>query len=107
MARARGGGEDKGRRFALAGRESVTAEPGDQGAGQGRREGHGVTDDSAFKKQVRARMEQAGEKYTVARRMVIAGRDSGQPPVALQPGRAWCTAMGVRRPAGSALSWRS
>jgi KH domain len=43
-----------------------------------------VTDDSAFKKQVRARMEQTGEKYTVARRMVIAGRDPGQPPVALR-----------------------
>jgi hypothetical protein len=43
-----------------------------------------VTDDSAFKKQVRARMEQAGEKYTVARRMVIAGRDPGQPPVVLR-----------------------
>jgi len=43
-----------------------------------------VTDDSAFKKQVRARMEQTGEKYTVARRMVIAGRDQGQPPVALR-----------------------
>jgi hypothetical protein len=42
-----------------------------------------VTDDSAFKKQVRARMEQTGEKYTVARRMVIAGRDPGQPPVVL------------------------
>ena len=43
-----------------------------------------MTDDSAFKKQVRARMEQTGEKYTVARRMVIAGRDPGQPPVALR-----------------------
>ena len=43
-----------------------------------------MTDDSAFKKQVRARMEQTGEKYTVARRMVIAGRDVGQPPVALR-----------------------
>jgi hypothetical protein len=43
-----------------------------------------VTDDSAFKKQVRARMEQTGEKYTVARRMVITGRDPGQPPVALR-----------------------
>jgi hypothetical protein len=43
-----------------------------------------VTDDSAFKKQVRARMEQTGEKYTVARRMVIAGRDPGQPPVVLR-----------------------
>ena len=69
--------------FALSAR-SVTAEPGDQGAGRYRREGHGVTDDSAFKKQVRARMEQTGENYTTARRMVIAGRDPGQPPVALR-----------------------
>ena len=37
-ARARGGGEDKGRWFALSVRP-VTAEPGDQGAGQHRREG--------------------------------------------------------------------
>jgi KH domain len=43
-----------------------------------------VTDDSAFKKQVRARMAETGEKYTVARRMVIGGRDPGQPPVALR-----------------------
>ena len=43
-----------------------------------------MTDDSAFKKQVRARMEQTGENYTVARRAVIAGRDPGQPPVALR-----------------------
>jgi hypothetical protein len=43
-----------------------------------------VTEDSAFKKQVRARMAETGEKYTVARRMVIAGRDPGQPPVALR-----------------------
>jgi hypothetical protein len=43
-----------------------------------------VTDDSAFKKQVRARMTETGENYTVARRMVIAGRDPGQPPVALR-----------------------
>jgi hypothetical protein len=43
-----------------------------------------VTDDSAFKKQIRARMAETGEKYTVARRMVIAGRDPGQPPVALR-----------------------
>ena len=56
----------------------VTAEPGDQGAGQYRREGHGVTDDSAFKKQVRARMAETGENYTVARRAVIAARDPGQ-----------------------------
>ena len=43
-----------------------------------------MTDDSAFKKQVRARMEQTGENYTTARRMVIAGRDPGQPPVVLR-----------------------
>lgn len=84
MARAHGGGEDKGRRFALRGDRSVTAKPGDQGAGQHRREGHGVTDDSAFKKQVRARMAETGENYTTARRMAIAGRDPGQPPVALR-----------------------
>ena len=71
MARAYGGCEDKGRWFALSVRP-VTARPGGQGAGQHRREGHGVTDDSAFKRQVRARMAETGEKYTVARRMVIA-----------------------------------
>jgi hypothetical protein len=43
-----------------------------------------VTDDSAFKKQVRARMAETGENYTTARRMVIAGRDPGRPPVALR-----------------------
>jgi len=43
-----------------------------------------VTDDSAFKKQVRARMAETGENYTTARRMVIAGRDPGQPPVVLR-----------------------
>ena len=43
-----------------------------------------MTDGSAFKKQVRARMERTGEKYTVARRAVIAGRDPGRPPVALR-----------------------
>jgi len=43
-----------------------------------------VTGDSAFKKQVRARMAATGENYTTARRMVIAGRDPGQPPVALR-----------------------
>jgi hypothetical protein len=43
-----------------------------------------VTDDSAFKKQVRVRMAETGEKYTVARRMVIAGRDRSQPPVVLR-----------------------
>ena len=43
-----------------------------------------MTDDSAFKKQVRARMTETGENYTVARRAVIAGRDPGQPAVALR-----------------------
>ncbi len=43
-----------------------------------------MTDDSAFKKQVRARMAGTGENYTVARRAIIAGRDPGQPPVALR-----------------------
>ena len=43
-----------------------------------------MTDDSAFKKQVRARMAETGEKYTTARRMVIAGRGPGQPRVALR-----------------------
>ena len=43
-----------------------------------------MTDDSAFKKQVRARMAETGENYTTARRMVIAGRDPGKPPVALR-----------------------
>ena len=43
-----------------------------------------MTDDSAFKKQVRARMAETGENYTTARRMVIAARDPGQPPVALR-----------------------
>jgi hypothetical protein len=41
-----------------------------------------VTGDSAFKKQIRARMAETGENYTAARRAVIAGRDPGQPPVA-------------------------
>ncbi len=43
-----------------------------------------MTDDSAFKKRVRARMAETGEKYTVARRRVIAERDPGKPPVALR-----------------------
>ena len=42
-----------------------------------------MTDHSAFKKQVRSRMAETGEKYTVARRMV-AGHDPGQPPLALR-----------------------
>ncbi len=63
---------------------SVTSEPGDQGAGQRRREGHGVTDDSAFKKQVRSRMAATGENYTTARRAVIARHNPGQPPMVLR-----------------------
>jgi hypothetical protein len=63
---------------------SVTAEPGDQGAGRYRREGHAVTDDSAFKKQVRIRMTETGEKYTEARRMVITGREGGRPQTVLR-----------------------
>ena len=43
-----------------------------------------MTDNSAFKNQVRARMAETGEKYPVARRMVIAGHDPGQPPVILR-----------------------
>ena len=43
-----------------------------------------MTDDGAFKRQVRARMAETGEKYTVARRMVIAGCDPGRPPIALR-----------------------
>ena len=43
-----------------------------------------MTDDSAFKKQVRIRMAETGENYATARRMVIAGRDPGRPPVVLR-----------------------
>jgi hypothetical protein len=43
-----------------------------------------VTGDSAFKKQVRARMAETGENYTTARRMVIDRRGPGQPRVALR-----------------------
>jgi KH domain len=43
-----------------------------------------VTDDSAFKKQVRARMAETGENYTTARRMFIAGQVLGHPRVALR-----------------------
>ena len=37
-----------------------------------------MTDDSAFKRQVRARMAETGEKYTVARRMVIAEAEAAE-----------------------------
>ena len=126
MARARGGCEDKGRWFALSER-SVTAEPGDQGAGSVAVR-IGVTDDSAFKRQVRARMAETGEKYTVARRMVIVEQairgavqrgvdravgvstvdvDLAADPVrvtirAARPGVAW----GFLRPAGNEGAWR-
>ena len=43
-----------------------------------------MTDNSAFKNQVRARMAETGEKYTIARRKVIAGHDAGRPPVILR-----------------------
>jgi KH domain len=43
-----------------------------------------VTEDSAFKKQVRARMAETGENYTTARRMVIAEAVLAQPRVALR-----------------------
>jgi hypothetical protein len=43
-----------------------------------------VTDDSAFKKQVRARMAETGENYTTARRAVIAAHNPGQPPLVLR-----------------------
>jgi hypothetical protein len=43
-----------------------------------------VTEGSAFKKQVRARMAGTGENYTTARRAVIASADPGQPPAVLR-----------------------
>ena len=43
-----------------------------------------MTDDSAFKKQVRARMAETGENYTTARRMVIAEAVLAHPRVALR-----------------------
>lgn len=43
-----------------------------------------MTENSAFKNQVRARMAETGEKYTEARRAVIAEHDAGQPPVILR-----------------------
>jgi hypothetical protein len=43
-----------------------------------------VTGDSAFKKQVRARMAETGENYTTARRMVIDNLGRGRPRVALR-----------------------
>ena len=44
-----------------------------------------MTDDSAFKKQVRARMADTGEKYTVARRHVLAEHGAVVLRVALRP----------------------
>jgi hypothetical protein len=44
-----------------------------------------VTDNSAFKNEVRARMAETGEKYTIARRTVIAGHGAVQPRVYLHP----------------------
>jgi hypothetical protein len=39
-----------------------------------------MTANSSFKKQVRARMKETGEKYTVARRMVEAEMSPSVPP---------------------------
>jgi hypothetical protein len=64
VARACGGSEDKGRWFALSGGDQSLLSDGDQGARQRRREGHGVTDDSAFKKQARVRMAETEGKCT-------------------------------------------
>ena len=36
-----------------------------------------MTDDSAFKRYIRTRMAETGEKYTVARRMVMAATQDG------------------------------
>lgn len=40
-----------------------------------------MTDNSAFKKQVRARMAETGEKYTEARRKILAGSDAPRTPL--------------------------
>ncbi|WP_215544212.1 KH domain-containing protein [Amycolatopsis sp. CA-230715] len=82
-ARARDGHEDKGRWFA----PSIVQPPLNKAIrarGSVAAKDNGVTDDSAFKKQIRARMAETGEKYTVARRRVLAGRDSGAPPGVLR-----------------------
>lgn len=63
-----------------------------------------MTDDSAFKKQVRARMAETGEKYTVARRMVIAGRDPGQAPVVLRVHLNSCVDLELTTEAGRAYA---
>jgi hypothetical protein len=82
VARARGGCEDKGRWFALS-VKSVMPRQATRARGSVAAR-ISVTDDSAFKRQVRARMAATGEKYTVARRMVIADHDPGQPPVVVR-----------------------
>jgi len=69
VARAYGGCEDKGRRFALLLKRSMPNQAISARATSP--SGTGVTDDSAFKRQVRARMAETGEKYTVARRIVL------------------------------------
>jgi ribosomal protein S3 len=69
VARARGGCEDKGRWFALPLNTSLLSQATRARAASP--QGISVTEDSAFKRQVRARMAQAGEKYTLARRRVI------------------------------------
>ena len=69
MARARGGCKDKGRRFALPLNTSLLSQATKARAASP--QGISVTEDSAFKSQVRTRMAATGEKYTVARRRVI------------------------------------
>jgi hypothetical protein len=69
VARAYGGCEDKGHWFALLLKRSLPNQAISARAASPR--GTGVTDDSAFTRQIRARMAETGEKYTVARRIVI------------------------------------
>jgi len=68
VARARGGCEDKGRRSALPLNTSLLSQATKARAASP--QGISVTEDSAFKSQVRARMAATGEKYTLARRRV-------------------------------------
>jgi len=119
VARARGGREDKGRWFALS-VKSVMPRQATRARGSVAAR-ISVTDDSAFKRQVRDRMAETGEKYTVARRMVIADHDPGQPPVVVrvylnphvdleltaEAGRAYAAAdeQGRRSIAGQLAGW--
>ena len=66
-----------------------------------------MTDDSAFKKQIRARMAETGENYTVARRAVIAARDRGQRwPVALKASGGTPETTSGSRSSSKRQSWR-